>query len=53
MQTCDLINKSLKARFIKLIKIMLNLSFALLKYLPPELAHSLTLKLLKLKPRFA
>ena len=31
---------------------MLNLSFSLLKHLPPELAHSITLELLKIKPRF-
>ena len=31
---------------------MLNLFFSLLKYFPPELAHSTTLKLLKLKPNF-
>ena len=31
---------------------MLNLPFAFLKFFPPELAHSITLKLLKFKPSF-
>ena len=31
---------------------MLNLPFSLLKYLSPEFSHSITLKLLKLKPSF-
>ena len=31
---------------------MLNLPFSLFKYFPPELAHSITLKLLKFKPSF-
>jgi dihydroorotate dehydrogenase len=31
---------------------MLKLSFSFLKYLPPELAHLITLKLLKIKPSF-
>ena len=31
---------------------MLNLSFSLLKHLPPEIAHSLTLRMLKIKPSF-
>lgn len=31
---------------------MLNLPFSLFKFLPPELAHFITLKLLKLKPSF-
>ena len=31
---------------------MLNLTFSLLKYFPPELAHYITLNLLKLKPFF-
>ena len=31
---------------------MFDLPFALMKYLPPELAHSITLKLLKFKPSF-
>ena len=52
--TCvNLINEnSYWTGFIKLKLKMLNLPFYLLKYFPPELAHSITLKLLKLKPSF-